>query len=139
MSYEEKGAWVYLVASVGAYVAYLVMILGRLAGTPAAEVGYVSLMLWCIGIAIAANIAGRMLFEMAKPSDSYKVDSRDKEINRQGEYVGGLLLAVLMVVPFALTLARADHFWIGNAMYTAFVLYAVTSTTVRIVAYRRGL
>jgi hypothetical protein len=37
VSYEEKGTWVYLVTSAGAYAVYLVIILGRLASTPAAE------------------------------------------------------------------------------------------------------
>lgn len=138
MSYEERGTWVYLVASVGAYVAYLVIILGRVGGVSVAGVDYVSLMLWCIGIAIAANVVGRVLVEIARPSDSYKVDRRDKEINRHGEYVGGVVLAILMVVPFGLSLAEADHFWIANAMYTAFVLYAVTSSVARLVAYHGG-
>ena len=30
MTYEEKGAWVYLTATVGTYTAYVVIILGRL-------------------------------------------------------------------------------------------------------------
>jgi hypothetical protein len=38
MSYEEKGTWVYLVTSAGAYLVYLVIILMRLQSTPAAEV-----------------------------------------------------------------------------------------------------
>jgi len=38
VSYEEKGTWVYLVTSAGAYaVVYLVIILGRLASTSAAD------------------------------------------------------------------------------------------------------
>ena len=36
MSYEEKGTWVYLVTSAGAYAVYLVIILGRLQSTPVA-------------------------------------------------------------------------------------------------------
>jgi len=138
MSYEEKGAWVYLVVSVGAFVAYVVVILGRLGAAPVAGVHFVTPLLWCIGVAIGANIVGRILFEIARPSESHQVDRRDKEITRQGEYVGGLVLAILMVVPFALALAEVDHFWIANAIYAAFVTYAVTGTVVRLVAYRRG-
>ena len=36
MSYEEKGTWVYLVTSAGAYAVYLAIILGRVASTPVA-------------------------------------------------------------------------------------------------------
>jgi len=38
MSYEEKGTWVYLVTSAGAYAVYLAIVLGRVLSTPVAEV-----------------------------------------------------------------------------------------------------
>jgi hypothetical protein len=44
-----------------------------------------------------------------------------------------------MLVPFVLTLTEADHFWIANAIYVAFVLSAFVGTTVKLVAYRRGV
>lgn len=139
MSYEEKGEWVYLVANVLTYGAYLTIILGRAGSTPLAEVDYVPTMLWTIGIAIVLTIVGRILLEIAKPSDSYKADVRDREIGRFGEYVGGTFLAIGMLVPFVFALAEFDHFWIANAMYLAFALAALTGTTIKLVAYRRGL
>jgi hypothetical protein len=102
-------------------------------------VGYVSPMLWSIAIAIALSIIGRIAVEIAKPSETYQTDARDKDINQFGEYAGGIALAVAMVIPFALTLAGADHFWIANAMYAAFVLSTLLTTAVKLVAYRRGL
>jgi hypothetical protein len=36
-------------------------------------------------------------------------------------------------------MAEADHFWIANAIYAAFVLSALVSTPLKLVAYRRGL
>jgi hypothetical protein len=139
MSYEEKGQWVYLVVILGAYGAYLGVILRRADGIALTEVSYVSPMLWSIGIAIALSIIGRIAIEIAKPSETYKIDARDKDINRFGAYVGGIALAVAMVGPFGLTLAGADHFWIANAMYVAFVLSTLLGTAVKLVAYRRGL
>jgi hypothetical protein len=139
MSYEEKGAWVYLVASVGTYGAYLVVILGRARDVALVDVPYVATVLWFIGIAVAASVVGRVALEIAKPSDRHKADARDKEINRFGEYVGGVVLAVGMVLPFGFALAEFDHFWIVNAMYAVFVLSAVVGTSVKLVAYRRGL
>ena len=44
-----------------------------------------------------------------------------------------------MVVPFVLTLAEVDWFWIANAMYLAFVTAAVVGAAVKLVAYRRGI
>jgi hypothetical protein len=139
MSFEEKGTWVYLAVTIGTYGAYLAVILGRADGIPLAEVSYVSTMLWTIGIAIGLSIVGHIAVAIAKPSEADKKDVRDKDINRYGEYVGGIVLGVGMVVPFGLALAEAKHFWIANAMYAAFVLSALVSTPVKLVAYRRGL
>ena len=139
MSYEEKGAWVYLTVVVATYAAYVAVILGRADGIPVAQVAYVAPMLWLIGISIALNVVGRVVVETARPSGSTKSDVRDKDINRRGGYVGGMVLAVAMAVPFGLTMAKASQFWIANAMYAAFVAFALASTLVRIVAYRKGM
>ncbi|MGH2528130.1 MAG: hypothetical protein ACRDH0_02145 [Actinomycetota bacterium] len=139
MSFEEKGTWVYLVVNVVTYAAYLSIIFGRAENIPFTEVSYVSTMLWTIGIAIALSIVGHIAVAIAKPSEADKRDVRDKDINRFGEYVGGIVLAVGMLVPFGLAMAEVDHFWIANAIYLAFVLSALTASVVKIVAYRRGL
>jgi hypothetical protein len=86
VSYEEKRTWVYLVTSAGAYLVYLAIMLGRVASTPVDRVPYVAVLLWTIGASIAASIAGRVLVEAARPSDSRQADVRDKEIYRFGEY-----------------------------------------------------
>ena len=139
MSFEEKGTWVYLVVNVVTYAAYLSIILGRAENIPLTEVSYVSTMLWTIGIAIALSIVGHIAVAIAKPGEADKKDVRDKDINRFGEYVGGIVLAVGMLAPFGLAMAEVDHFWIANAIYLAFVLSALTASVVKIVAYRRGL
>ena len=87
MSYEEKGTWVYLVASAGAYAIYLAIVLGRVLSTPVAEVPYISLLLWTTAASIVASIAGRILIQTARPSDSRRSDVRDKEISRFGEHI----------------------------------------------------
>ena len=56
-----------------------------------------------------------------------------------GEYVGGTLLGVGMIVPFVLSLVEVDYFWIANTIYLAFVPSAFFGATVKLVAYRRGL
>ena len=84
-----------------------------------------------IGIALAivgrivVEIAGRIAAEIAGDGDSHEADVRDRDIGRFGEYFGGTVLGVGMVVPFVLTLAEFDYFWIANAMYLAFVAVGV--------------
>lgn len=119
--------------------AYLVIMLGRIQGRELTTVPYADAMLWAIGGAIVASILLSIVFSAAFPRDAGKKDQRDKDVNRKGEYVGGLVLAIAVVIPFLLALIEADHFWIANAIYAAFVLSAIVGTTVKLVAYRRGL
>jgi len=139
MSYEEKGTWVYLVTSAGAYVVYLVIILGRVMTTPVAEVRYAPLLLWTTLASIVASVAGRTLVETARPSDSRRRDVRDKEIYRFGEYASRWFIVAGAAAGFFLALARADYFWIANVIYLGFVLWAVAGSAIKLVAYRRGL
>lgn len=139
MSYEEKGQWVYLVANMLTFGAYVVIVAGLARGVAVQDIDYVPTLVAVIGVAIALSIAGRIIVEIIYRSDSYKADVRDRDINRLGEYVGGILLGVAMIVPFALALAEVEHFWIANAIYVAFALSAFVSTAVKLVAYRRGL
>lgn len=138
MSYEERGQWVYLAATAIGYGAYLVLVLGRAVTTPLTEIDYVPILLWTIGAAVAGSIIGRIAIEIVRPSESQREDVRDKEIGRFGEYASGMILGIGMVGPFILTLLKADHFWIANAIYLVFVTQAVAGTVIKLVAYRRG-
>ena len=139
MSYEEKGTWAYLVTSVAVWIGYALVVLRRADGGPLAEVAFVAPLLWAVGVSVAANVVGRVLIEIVRPSESHQADVRDREVARFGDYVGGLVLSVLVAGVLALALAEADHFWIANAIYAAFVVQVVVASVVRLVAYRRGL
>ena len=143
MSSEERGQWVYLVAIVLTYGAYVAIVLGQANQTPIPDIDYIPTMLWAIGIGIALSIVGRIAVEIAghvaEPSDSHEPDERDRDIGRFGEYFAGTVLGIGMVVPFVLTLAEFDYFWIANAMYLAFVVSAVVGAVMKLVAYRRGI
>jgi hypothetical protein len=139
MSYEEKGTWVYLVTSAGAYAVYLVIVLGRLASTPVAQVPYAPVLLWTAVASILAATVGRTLVETARPSDSRRADVRDKEIRRLGEYASRWFIVAGAAAALFMALAKWDYFWIANVIYLGFVLWAVVGSAVRIVAYRRGL
>ena len=139
MSYEEKGTWVYLVTSAGAYLVYLVIILGRLRTTPAAEVSYVLVVLWTTLASVVASTLGRTLVETVSPSDSRRSDVRDKELYRFGEYASRWFVIGGAAAAFFMAVAKVDYFWIANVIYPGFVLWAVAGSAVKLVAYRRGL
>jgi len=139
VSYEEKGTWVYLVTSAGAYVAYLAIMLGRVASTPVAQVPYIAVLLWTGGASIVANMAERMLVETARPGDSRQADVRDKEIYRFGEYASRWFLVAGAAAALLMAMAKWDYFWIANVIYLGFVLWAVGGSVLKLVAYRRGL
>ena len=139
MSYEEKGTWVYLVTSAGGYVVYLVIMAGRLASTPVAEVPYVSVLLWTAGASIVANTVGRVLVETASPSDSRRADVRDRDVSRFGEYASRWFLVAGAAAALVMAMAKVDYFWIANVIYLGFVLWAVAGSALKLVAYRRGL
>jgi len=139
MSYEEKGIWVYLVTSAGAYLVYLVIVVGRLQATPAAEVSYLPVLLWTTLASAVAATAARTLVETARPSDSRQRDVRDKEIYRFGEYASRWFVIGGAAAAFFMAVAKVDYFWIANVIYLGFVLWAVVGSAVKLVAYRRGL
>jgi hypothetical protein len=139
VSYEEKGTWVYLVTSAAAYLVYLAIMLGRVASTPVDQVPYVAVLLWTAGASMVANMAGRMLVEMARPSDSRRADVRDKEIYRFGEYASRWFLVAGAAAALLMAMAKWDYFWIANVIYLGFVLWAVAGSALKLVAYRRGL
>ena len=100
-------------------------------------------MLGAIGLGIALAIVGRIVVEIAgqiaDPGDRHDTDVRDRDIGRFGEYFAGTFLGIGMVVPFVLTLAEFEYFWIANAMYLVFVLSALVGAAVKLIAYRRGI
>src|SRR5215467_4207917 len=139
MSYEEKRIWVYLVASAGAYGVYLAIVIERAARTPVAQVPYLSVLLWTTVASMVASMVGRTLVETVSPSDSRRRDVRDKEIYRFGEYASRWFIVAGAAAGFFMALARWEYFWIANAIYLGFVLWAVVGSVVKLVAYRRGL
>lgn len=138
MSYEEKRAWIYAAIAAVLPVVYFASVLSQVATTDADQIAYVGPMLMAVAAAIVLNIVLSIAAAVASPTDHDLKDERDTSIDRYGEYRAGIVLGAAMVVPFALTLARADHFWIAQGMYLAFVLSALTSAILKIVMYRRG-
>ena len=138
MSFEEKSTWIYAVLAVAIPVVYFAMIVGQVQTTAVTEIAYQGPLLAAIGAAIVIAIVANIAVAISSPKDAGKADQRDKDINRFGEYVGGVVMSVCLLVPFGLAMAEVDYFWIANSIYLAFIASAITATTVKLVAYRRG-
>ncbi|MGP3915910.1 hypothetical protein [Nonomuraea sp. 10N515B] len=139
MSFEEKRSWIYAIVAAAVPVAYFVTILTKVPGTDVSEIAYVGPMLTAIGVGIGAGIVLGIVAAVASPKDAGRADERDKQINRLGDYVGFYVMSICALVPLGLAMANVEQFWIANSLYLAFVLAALTSAVVKIVAYRRGL
>ena len=139
MSFDEKGIWAFIGIGLATFVGYAVVIVGRADGGSLTDVNYAPTMLWAIGIAIVASILASIAVAIAKPSEADKRDVRDKEIHRFGEYVGGSVLGFGLILPLALAMLEADHFWIANSIYLIALVSTLIGGVAKLVAYRRGL
>ena len=138
MSYEEKRTWIYAAIAACVPVVYFATVLSQVPSADVDEIAYVRPMLTAIGVAVVLNIVLGIVAVIASPTDRDKKDERDTSINRYGEYHAGVVLGIAFIVPFILTLARVEHFWIAQTIYLAFVLSALTAAIMKIVVYRRG-
>lgn len=143
MTYEEKSTWVYTVLATVMPLGYAAFILIQYPGMPAGEIPYQAPLLVTIGativLAILAGIVIGIADSISSPKTAGKSDQRDKDVNRFGEYVGGIVLGASMIVPFGLGLAAVEHFWIVNSMYAAFSLSSFVGSRLKLRAYRKGL
>ena len=138
MSFEEKGTWIQALVVVLVPGVYFLTVFSQVRGTPADEIAYQGPMLASIGVAIALLIVAYIAIAIASPKDADKSDERDKEINRYGEYIGGLVLYGGVLVALGMALAEFDYFWIANLIYSILVLAGLVTAAVKIVAYRQG-
>lgn len=138
MAVEEKRAWTMLVVAIAAYGVYLVIVLGGPAGVPLAEVPYAAALLWTVGAAIAVQIVLHIVVVAFSPAEENVKDQRDREIHRFAEHVGQSFVVIGSVAGLLLAMADTDQFWIANAIYLAFVLSSVLSSTAKLVSYRLG-
>jgi hypothetical protein len=139
MSFEEKGTWVQAVVGVLVPGIYFVTTLAQLRTTAVTDIAFQWPMLVSIGVAVALLVVAYIGIAIAAPKDADKSDQRDREINRYGEYVGGLVIYGGALVALGLALAEIEYFWIANLIYSILVLGGLVTSAVKIVAYRRGL
>jgi len=135
---EEKRAWITAVVTICAYVAYLIVVLGRAGSGPLVDVPYVATLLWTIGAAIAATIVLNIAVTIASPRDDDRKDQRDREIGRFSDHIGQSFVVIGGVAALVMAMAELDHFWIANTVYLAFVCASLLGSIAKIAAYRWG-
>lgn len=138
MSPEEKNTWVFLALAVVLPVIYGLNVLPELGSTPVAEIDYAGRLLTAIGAAIVIAIVANIVLSIFSGLKSQVVDERDKSIAARSDLVGYWILSAGIIGVLFLVFARVDQFWIGNGIYAAFIISAVASTVIKLVAYRRG-
>ncbi|WP_167138300.1 hypothetical protein [Diaminobutyricimonas sp. TR449] len=135
MTFEERRAWIEGIVAVVTYIGYVTVVLSQAGGQPLTEAQYIAPMFWAIGISIVLSIIVGIAASIGRSS---KVDQRDREIYRLGQFMGQGWIVLAGVGALLLAMVEADYFWIANVIYLGFTLWAITSCIARVVAYRGG-
>lgn len=149
MAFHERFTWVNVVVTLLVATAYYSHIGPQLGQQPVSEIAYVVPIVWAtlgmivlnivgaIGVAVASAIAVEVTGE-GSVDHLDREDERDKSISRRGDLAGYYVTSALMIGVFVLTVLELPHFWIANAIFTAFVIAGLTTAGVKLVTYRRG-
>ncbi|HSW43896.1 MAG TPA: hypothetical protein VLM76_15470 [Patescibacteria group bacterium] len=135
MAFLEKSNWVVLVVGVPTLLVYLLVVVPQVLGGPITEVTWVEPMIVTIVAFVAANVLGNVVAAASNPREADKNDERDREIDRFGERVGNWLIVAGSIAALVLAMARADHFWIANAVFLGGLVGALLSSVTKIAAY----
>lgn len=138
MSFQEKSTWIMLAVILAVYGWYFAVIGLEIGDIAVAEIAYRPLMLVTVGALVVLAVAAHIVIAVAAPKDADASDERDREINRNGEYVGGYVLGVGALFALGLAMFEVEHFWIANAILAALVLSEIVSGVTKVVQYRRG-
>lgn len=143
MVYAERTTWATLIATVVIIPIYVVVILQQAGGGPLTQVDWFPVMLWTIGISIAAtivlSIVWGLIVGIRDREAATRSDIRDRDIERMGGRVEHSFLVLVGLGVIVLCALGADVFWIANAMFLGFAVSTVLGGVARILAYRRGL
>ena len=143
MVYAERNTWATLLATIVIIPGYIVVILQSAGGGPLTAVDWFPIMLWTIGISIAAaivlSILWGMLAGLRDPKSATTSDVRDRDIDQMGARVEQSFIVIAGLGVIALCGFGADVFWIANTMFLGFAISTIIGSIARIIAYRRGL
>lgn len=138
MSLEEKRAWIRMLASVAAYVAYVAIVVAAADGRPLTEVPYAAPLLWSIVAAIVASIVVEIVVNTVRKG-SLVTDERDRAIGRLGDHIGQSFVVIGAVAAMLMALADWHRFWIANVVYLCFALSMTLGSIAKVAAYRGSL
>jgi hypothetical protein len=138
MSFEEKKAWIYGALAIILPALYAGVVFGQLSAVPVDHIEFGGPLLVAIVTAIGLTILGTILLSIFSGKSPDKPDERDRSIARRSDLVGYYVLSAGVVGTLILVVQHQPYFWIGNAIYGAFIVSAVVSSIVKIVSYRRG-
>jgi hypothetical protein len=149
MPFEEKVSWVSGFVAIVVATVYGSVIVPKVGSGPVGAIAYEVPMLIAIGAMIVVTIVGTILMSIGTAvtaeitgngsvDDIGRTDERDDDINRRGELVGYYVSSVGVLGALALTMLRADYFWIANAILAGFLVSSVVGSAYKILIYRRG-
>ncbi|MDJ1371828.1 hypothetical protein [Gulosibacter molinativorax] len=138
MSYQEKNAWFYGSTAIVVYLVYVIVVLSLAGGAPLEQTAYQLPLLGSIGAAVVIGIIGGITLGAFSGKGDTHTDVRDREISRLGDMIGQSLVIAGAILALIFAMIELPHFWIANVIYLAFVLYAVVSSVIRIITYRRS-
>lgn len=136
MAFLEKSNWVVLVVGVPTLLIYLAVIVPQVLGQPIAAVAWVEPMIGAIVAIVVANVVGNILAAASNPREAELSDERDRAIDRFGERIGSWALIAGSVLALGLAMARADHFWIANAIFLGGLVGSILGAVAKAAAYR---
>ena len=135
MAFLEKSNWVVIIVGVPTLLGYLAVIVPQALGQAIADISWVQPMIAAIVAFVVANVLGNVVAAATNPQEADKNDERDREIDRVGERVGNWLIAAGAIAALVLAMARADHFWIANAIFLGGIAGALLSSATKVAAY----
>ena len=149
MTFEEKVTWVAAVVIAAVSAVYFWVVFSQLGEVPVTEIAYQPALIVSVVASIVLTIVASIVVASAaaisaeitgsgSADDIGRTDERDATIGRRGELVGYYVSSVGVVIALGLTMIEYDYFWIANALYATFVLASLVSSSVKLVAYRRG-
>ena len=149
MTYEEKVTWVSAVVTLIVAGRYAWIVGVRLGELPVEAIAYQRPLLFAIGAMIVLTIVGTIAMSIAtairgeisgdgSADDLDRKDERDADIEARGDRVAFYVSSAFMVGVLALAMLEQPYFWIANGVFAAFVVGSLVSSSVKLVAYRRG-
>lgn len=136
MAFLEKSNWVVLVVGVPTLLIYLAVVTPQALGQPIEEVAWVEPMIVAIVAFVVANVLGNVVAAASNPREAELSDERDRAIDRFGRRIGNWLLIAGSILALGLAMARADHFWIANAIFLGGLAGALLGAVAKAAAYR---